>query len=122
MRVVLLLRVPIRGVHGRLRRRRVMVRVGVGVVFLLAPRLRVHGRALVHVLLAWPGRHVMVHHDAGGELRRRWSRRPAQPSVGRGGAEVGVERWRFAHIDLGRRRGLWGWWYGGRPQELMVTL
>lgn len=93
---IVLLRVAIRVVHRGLRRR-VMVRVRV--VFLLPARLRVHGRPLVHVRLAWPGRHVVVHHAAGGELRRRRSRRPAQPSAGGRGAEVGRVRWPCAHID-----------------------
>jgi hypothetical protein len=103
---IVLLRVAISGVVHRRLRRRVMV-VCVGVVFLLAPRWGIHGRALaVHVWLAWPGRHVVVHHAAGGEERTRpRSRRPAQPSAGEGGAEVGVVGRPCAHIDKKLSRG-----------------
>lgn len=58
MRIVLR-RIGVWMVHGRLRRR---VVVCVRVVFLLSTRLRIHGRTLVHMRLTGPSGHVMVHH------------------------------------------------------------
>ena len=94
---IVLLRVAIRVVHRRLRRR-VVERVCM--VFLLPPGLGIHGRALVHVRLALPGRHVMVHHACrrGGAQTAAVTKTRSAVCERRGGEGRVVCR-PFAHID-----------------------
>ena len=73
-------------VHRRLRRRMV---VCVRVVFLLSPRLGVHGRPLVHVWLAWPGRHVVVHDAGGGRAQTAVVTETSSAACGRRGRSGG---------------------------------
>jgi len=83
-------RVVVVGVGVRLRRRRRRMVMGVGVVFHLPPRLRVHGDGGCDVRLARPGRHEVVHGDEEERAAsRRWRRRPALECPG-GARSVGV--------------------------------